>query len=169
MFGKGKINIAIQKTHYAPGDVISGNVSLTLKKPVRAREASISLIGEEITTGGGGNVGWGGGRTSSGVGMMGGRAGSTQIERIYDFKQPLDGDKEYSGGEYRFEIKIPADILGEGRQMPEGKLGQVLNVAQTVARVTGTVARRRLQWYLLAKLDIPRGVDISRKVDITIG
>jgi hypothetical protein len=50
MFGKGKINIALQKTHYAPGDIISGNVALTLKKPVKAREVSISLIGEHKTT-----------------------------------------------------------------------------------------------------------------------
>jgi hypothetical protein len=170
MFGsKGKISITIQKTGYAPGDTISGNVALTLKKPVNAREVSISLIGEEITTGGGGKVGWGGGRTSGGVGTMGG-AGSTKIERIYDFKQQLDSEKEYNEGrEYHFEMKIPADILGAGPQMPEGKLGQVLKVAQTVATVTGAISRRRLQWYLLAKLDIPGGLDISKRVDITIG
>ena len=168
-FGKGKIDITIQKSNYVPGDTISGNVALTLKKPVKAKEVSISLIGEEITTGGGGKVGWGGGRTSGGVGTMGG-GGSTKIERIYDFKQQLDSEKEYSqGGEYHFEIKIPADILGMGPQTPEGKLGQVLKVAQTVATMTGTISRRRLQWYLLAKLDIPGGLDISKKVDITIG
>ena len=168
-FGKGKIDITIQKSNYAPGDTVSGNVALTLKKPVKAKEVSISLIGEEITTGGGGKVGWGGGRTSGGVGTMGG-GGSTKIERIHDFKQQLDSEKEYSqGGEYHFEIKIPADILGMGPQTPEGKLGQVLKVAQTVATMTGTISRRRLQWYLLAKLDIPGGLDISKKVDITIG
>ena len=172
MFGsKGKIDVTIQKTRYAPGDTISGNVALTLKKPVNAREVNISLIGEQITTGGGGKVGWGGGRTSSsGVGMMGGGAGSTNIERIYDFKQQLDSEKEYNqGGEYRFEIGIPADILGMGPQMPEGKLGQVLKVAQTAAAITGAIPSRRLKWYLLAKLDIPGGLDISKKVDITIG
>ena len=168
-FGKGKIDITIQRTNYAPGDTISGNVALTLKKPVNAKEVSISLIGEEITTGGGGKVGWGGGRTSGGVSTMGG-GGSTKIERIYDFKQQLDSEKEYSqGGEYHFEIKIPADILGMGPQTPEGKLGQVLKVAQTVATFTGAISRQRLQWYLLAKLDIPGGLDISKKVDITIG
>jgi hypothetical protein len=168
-FGKGKIDITIQKTNYVPGDTISGNVALTLKKPVRAKEVSISLVGEEVTTGGGGKVGWGGGRTSGGVGTMGG-GGSTKIERIYDFKQQLDSEKEYSqGGEYHFEIKIPADILGMGPQTPEGKLGQVLKVAQTVATFTGAISRQRLQWYLLAKLDIPGGLDISKKVDITIG
>ena len=51
-FDKGKINITIQKTNYAPGDTISGNAALTLKKPVKAKEVSISLIGEEVTTGG---------------------------------------------------------------------------------------------------------------------
>jgi hypothetical protein len=50
MFGKGKINIAIKKTGYSPGDTISGNVALTLKKPVKAREVSVSLIGEQKTT-----------------------------------------------------------------------------------------------------------------------
>jgi len=174
MFGsKGKINITIQKTNYAPGDTISGNVALALKKPVKAREVSISLIEEEIATGGGGTVGWGGGRTSGktwGGGTMAGGEGAPTIERIYDFKQQLDSEKEYSqGGEYHFEIKIPADILGMGPQAPEGKLGQVLKVGQTVAAITGAIPRRRLQWYLLAKLDIPGGLDINKKVDITIG
>ena len=166
MFGKGKINIAIQKTYYAPGNIISGNVALTLKKPVKAREVSISLIGEHRTTQttprGGGTMGGGGMSMST----------TTETVRIYDFKQQLDSEKEYSQGpEYRFEIKIPADILGTGPQMPgpEGKLGQVLKVAQTAAALTGAIPFQQIKWYLLAKLDIPGGLDISKKVDITIG
>jgi hypothetical protein len=92
--------------------------------------------------------------------------------RIYDFKQQLDGEKEYSQGrEYRFEIKIPADTLSMRPQISEveGKLGQVLKVAQTAAAMTGTIPFQRIKWYLLAKLDIPGGLDISKKVDITIG
>jgi hypothetical protein len=172
-FGKGKIDILIQKTNYVPGDTISGNVVLTLKKPVKAEEVSVSLIGEEVTTGGGGTVGWSAGRTwgkTGGGGTIGGGQGSPTIERIYDFKQQLDGEKEYlEGREYHFEMKIPADILGIGAQTPEGALGQVLKVAQTVATVTGATARKRLKWYLSAKLDIHGGLDISKKVDITIG
>jgi hypothetical protein len=160
MFGKGKINIEIQKSYYAPGDIISGDVALTLKKPVKAREVSISLIGEQITTRGGGIVG--GGQTST----------TTQRTRIYDFKQQLDSEKEYSqGSEYRFEIKIPADTLSMRPLMPEqeGKLGQVLKVAQTAAAMTGAIPFQRIKWYLLAKLDIPGGLDVSKKADITIG
>ena len=95
---------------------------------------------------------------------------TTKTVRIYDFKQQLDGEKQYSEGrDYHFETKIPADILGTGPQTLEGKLGQVLKVAQTAAQMTGAIPFRRIKWYLLAKLDIPGGLDISKKVDITIG
>jgi sporulation-control protein spo0M len=145
-FGKGKIDIAIQKFNYAPGDTISGNVPLTLKRPVKAREASISLIGEQMITTrdveeSRGITGW---------------SKETSIRkervRIYDFKLPLDSEREYSEGrEYRFEIKIPADILSMKPQK------------------TGAVKFSPVKWYLLAKLDIPHGLDVSKKVDITIG
>jgi hypothetical protein len=164
MFGKGKINIALQKTHYAPGDIISGDVALTLKKPVKAREVSISLIGEhkatQTTPGVGGPMGGGGMSMST----------TTKTVRIYDFKQQLDSEKEYSQGrEYHFEMKIPADTMSMRPLMPEGKLGQVLNVAQTAAAMTGAIPFQRIKWYLLAKLDIPGGLDIKKKVDVTIG
>jgi sporulation-control protein spo0M len=150
-FGKGKINITVQKNNYAPGDTISGNVVLTLKKPVQARDVSISLIGTAwVTT-------YSGTTTSSGLDItvggdigFGSRRSSSswkEHKRIYDFKQQLDREREYSGGrEYPFEMKIPADILSMRPEM------------------TG-----RIKWYLLAKLDIPRGQDISKKLDVTIG
>jgi hypothetical protein len=160
MFGKGKINISIQRTSYAPGDTISGNVALTVKKPVKAREVSISLIGEQKNT----RVG----------GITGGRDMSTTTQRIriYDFKQQLDTEKEYSKGrEYHFEIKIPADILSTRPQIPglEGKLGQGLKVAQAAAAMTGAIPFQQTKWYLLAKLDIPGGLDIKKKTDVIIG
>jgi hypothetical protein len=164
MFGKGKINIALQKTHYAPGDIISGDVALTLKKPVKAREVSISLIGEHKAT----QTGLGVGGPMGGGGMS--MSTTTRTVRIYDFKQQLDSEKEYSQGrEYHFEMKIPADTMSMRPLMPEGKLGQVLNVAQTAAAMTGAIPFQRIKWYLLAKLDIPGGLDIKKKVDITIG
>ncbi|MFU8796273.1 MAG: hypothetical protein ACNA7X_03120 [Dehalococcoidia bacterium] len=162
MFGRGKVEVRIQKTHYAPGDIISGDVILALKKPVRAREASVSLIGERITTQT--SVGMGGGQTSINT--------QQQRARVYDFKQQLDGEKEYGPGqEYHFEMKIPADILSvsPGMQEVEGKMGQAMKVAQTAAALTGRLPSQRVKWYLLAKLDVPRGLDVSRKVDVTIG
>jgi len=35
--------------------------------------------------------------------------------------------------------------------------------------MTGAVASSPIKRYLLVKLDIPRGLDISKKVDATIG
>ncbi len=144
-FGKGEINIAIQKTNYAPGDTISGDVTLLLKKPVEVSEPSISLIGEQWVTSREKQSGWGIGGYS--------RSSSTQTkrERVYEFKQELDSEKECRHGRrYHFEIKIPTDILGERPQTPRAFSFPV-------------------KWYLLARLDIPGGLDISKKVDITIG
>jgi len=166
MFGKGKIDVTIQKTHYAPGDIISGNVALTLKKPVNAREVSISLIGEQMITSREKESGWGiGGYSSS-------SSSQARRERIYEFKLPLDSEREYSQGrEYRFKIKIPADIMGGTSQTPEVqvKLGQVRKVVQMAKVMTGAAPSSPVKWYLLANLDIPHGLDISKKVDITIG
>jgi len=189
VFGRGKINAAIQKTTYAPGDTISGNVALTLKEPVNAVGISISLIGEETTEGGGGIL--------SMILSGGTLSYNWKRRRIYDYKQLLDGEKEYSGGrEYNFEIKMPADIPhmpkpeGEPSQVqeaantataiiglkplqetpePEGKQNRWLEIAKETAAAAGLITLQRTKWYLLAKLDIPRGLDISKKVKVTIG
>ncbi len=150
MFDKGKIEVAVPGTHFAPGDTIAGKVTLTIKKPVAAKEVSVSLIGERTTTHGGGLAG--GDRRQ-------------EKERVYDFKVSLDGEKEYSqGGEYPFEIKIPADILNVGGPQLEGAVGQAVKIAQVVAGGGSST-----KWHLQAKLDIPRGIDVKKDVDITIG
>lgn len=193
VFGKGKIDISIQKTNYAPGDTISGNVALTLKKPVKAKGMSIFLVGEEIT--------WGGGGILELILSRGSLSVSRERRPIYDHKQLLDGEKEYSEGrEYHFETKIPGDTPDMRSQMPEpqGKLDQVqktakkaagivgltplqeatepegkqnrwLEIAKKTAAGAGLIRLQRTNWYLLAKLDVPRGLDISKRVDITIG
>jgi hypothetical protein len=136
---------------------------------VQAREVSISLIGEAWVTTysgtrkgmfestrkpGGGMMGMGGPRRMGGGGLTIGSETSTmkQHERVYEFKLPLDSEKEYGEGrEYRFEIKIPADILSLRSQMG------------------GAGPSSPIKWYLSAKLDVPGGLDISKKVDVTIG
>jgi len=158
--GKGSIIISLQKFNFLPGETISGSVALTVKKPVKAREMSITLIGEQKVTR---QV-----RTSSGMSTQ------TQTTRIYDFKQPLDGEKEYSGqASYPFSIKIPADILGAGEVPPvpqmTGTLAQGLQFAQQFAAMTGAMPSARKKWYLEAKLDVPGGMDISKDADIVVG
>src|SRR4030042_1149684 len=152
MFGKGKINITIQRTNYAPGDTISGTVALTLKKPVKAREVSISLIGT------GKQPHWGG--------EDDGPSYDSSRLRIYEFKLPLGSEKEYSEGrEYRFEIRIPADILSKQLR---AKRTHSYTLTRKGFREVATPFQQ-IKWYLLAKLDIPGGLDISKKVYLTIG
>ncbi len=160
MFGKGKLQVTIPGTDFAPGDSISGEVALTLKKPVKADGMSISLIGEQKVT------------RSGSVGRSGQRSTTTQTIRIYDFKQRLDTAKEYTEGcEYKFKIKIPRDVLGAKAQLPEmdETLAKGLKIAQAAAAFMGAISVQQTKWYLLAKLDIPGGLDISEKTDITIG
>jgi len=167
MFGrKGKIDIAIQKFNYAPGDTVSGNVVLELKAPVKAREVSISLIGEQWVVSR--HEESSRGISLGGIGGRHSKSTSKQKVRVYDFKQLLDSEKEYADErEYRFEIKIPADIPQIPK--PEGEVRRASKIAQAVAAVTNLTRPSPIKWYLLAKLDIPRGLDISKKVEITIG
>jgi Arrestin (or S-antigen), N-terminal domain len=172
--GKGKMSITIQKTNYAPGDTISGNVALTLKKPAKARGLSLCLIGKykatqselemetetlrddveskteelpyplepkfERTAVIQNRPFFARGRPST-LGMLPGEEDIRKTVRICGFEQQLDGEKEYVGGrQYHFDIKIRDDTPTDP-----------------------------VKWYLLAKLDIPGGLDISKKVDVTIG
>lgn len=124
MFGKGKIDIAVPKTSFSPGEVISGITTLNMKKRAKAREFTVSLIGEQKIT------------------ERRGTSRSTRNARIYEFEQQLDGEKEYEGGgTYPFEIKIPEGILDQQKapQMPqlEGTLGTALGIAQSLAGMGG--------------------------------
>ncbi len=151
MFSKGNIDIAVPKTNFETDEVISGIATLEMKKRSKAKDLTISLIGEQRVT------------------ERRGTNRSTRTVRIYDFEQQLGGEQEYEGsGTYTFEIKIPKDVLGQQPQMPQldGALGTALNIAQSL---TGMGATKRTSWYLLARLDIPWAVDITEKVQITIG
>ena len=159
MFGRGKIDISIQKTSYQPGDTISGAITLTLNKPVKAREMTLSLIGEYITVVTDRVIGpvpavrpKGGLLWTRGPMLQSDEIRkiepihhykkSTENVRIYGFKEQLDGEIEYNQSkEYRFRIKITTD-------MPTSS---------------------NVNWYLLARVDIPHGRDITKKVRITIG
>jgi hypothetical protein len=159
MFGKGKIFINIPRTGYLPGDTITGDVTLKPNKPVKGREVSISLIGEQKVTH----------RRMTGRGRY---SSTTETIRIYEFSQQLDIEKEYSREQvYHFEMKIPEGILNLKPGIPElgGGLDQGLKIAHTAATVMGIAPFQRTKWYLSAKLDIPGGLDINKKADITIG
>ena len=74
---------------------------------------------------------------------------------------PLDGEKEYIEGEYNFEIKIPANVL---QAQPGGAVGDIIKGIQLLSGKDV-----RISWHVIAKLDIPSGIDVSKKVQVNIG
>ena len=146
-FQKGKLDIKLSEFNYSPGDTIEGTVEVELKKDVVSTELSITMIGEEIE------------RSRR---RTGGRSRSSTSRRvIYEFKQPLEGEKEYADGDtasYPFQIKIPEDILQE-------KDGALDNFGKVARALSG--ARRRVDWSLVVRLSVP-GFDMKRRRQINI-
>lgn len=144
-FGKGKIDIKINKYNFSPGETIEGTITLKLKKPLKAKGVKIRLVGEKKIT------------------ERRGTSTAYRTINIFDFDQPLDGEKEYSTEEisYPFKITIPRNVSDQ--TMPEGMLGNIAKIAQAVSG-----ASSRIKWYLKAYLDIPMGFDVSKKVQINV-
>lgn len=149
-FGRGKIEILLERFNFSPGEVIKGKVSFELKKPVLARQLKITFAGLRTIT-------------RQIITSKGTPSTETKRDFIYHFEMPLDGEKEYLKGEYPFEIKIPADVLQRAPK-PEGFLGTLL---KGVKYLKGTTTR--IDWYLEACLDIPKAFDIKKRVKINIG
>jgi len=147
-FGKGSVEIKLDKYEYSPGDTIKGTAVLKIKKPVKARGFVVELLAEQKTMSR--TVSVGGSRSS-------GR--SQVIQTIFDFKKQLDGEKEYVVGErsYPFQINIPKDIS----KKPQA--GGVLAVISALQSQSGPIS-----WYVIARLDVPSAIDISKKVQINV-
>ncbi len=147
-FQKGKIDIKLSEFNYSPGDVIEGTVEVEFKTNIASKELSIAMLGEEVES------------QTVGVGTRGRSSNSRRT--IFNFKQPLEGEKEYSDGDtvsYPFQIKIPEDILEKG----EG--GGLEKVASVLRVVSGS--RRRIDWKLVARVSAP-GFDMKKKIQINI-
>ena len=151
-FGKGKIEIQLEKYNFCFGDTIKGKVILKMKQPVEAKGLRIALKGERKDTSYSGDFGSG----RAGMGQ------STRTVNIFELKLPLDREKTYSGeSEHPFEIKIPKNIIPP---KPKGVAGDVLSAVQLLSG-----RQTSIKWFLDASLDIPGGMDISKKVNVNIG
>ena len=159
-FGKGKIEVVLDKMTYKPGETIKGKVILKLNKPVKAKRLKLLFYGEK-TSRAPATRGFGTGGVSVSVGPSAGRY-ETRTVRIYSFETDLDGEKEYTGGEYEFEVAIPSDIMTKADLDKMGFLGNLAKFAEAMG--TKVVPR----WYVEAVLDVPFGIDVSKKVQISV-
>ena len=142
-FGKGKIEVFLEKYNFSPGETIKGRITLKLKKPTKAKALKVGLVGEKKTTQ----------YTTSST--------SKSKTHFFNFEMPLDGEKEYVEGEYNFETKIPANVLQT--PSPGGAVGDIVKGIQLLSGKDV-----RISWYVIAKLDIQSGFDVSKKVQVNI-
>jgi len=147
-FGKEKINLIIDKYNFSPGDTIKGKIILELKKPTHAKAVKACLTGE---------------KTITETRMVNGRTNiNNKNVTVFNFEMPLDGEKDYTNGEYEFEIKVPTTLAQPS--LPQGVAGDMIKTIQILAGKESNV-----KWHVIAKLDVPMGFDVSKKVQINIG
>ncbi len=145
-FGKKEIEITLEKFNFSTGETVRGKIFLKLKKPTMAKALKVGLIGEKLI---------------KNTRIQGSNVSSQQKkEYLFNFEMPLDGEKEYSQGEYNFEIKIPTNL---SQTLPGGLAGDAVKTIQTLAGNQSNV-----YWYIIVKLDIPMGIDVSNKIQINI-
>lgn len=138
----------LEKTTYEPREVIRGQVVLKLKKPIRARGLYVSLMGRKLVP-----------------------------DRDFDLvREPLDldlkwenicektitlgGEGVYSEVRYNFELPVPY-TAAEHALPPSGRISRSLeNIG------LGLGEERDIKWCMLARLDIPKAIDVSAKQEI---
>ena len=149
MFGflKGKATLSLDRYQFTPGETIEGDLVFRLKKPIEAEGVAIELYGMQVVT------------------QFSGGKRSRRTTKVFDFEQPLDGEKTYSANQdlsYRFSLRIPEDVLTQPN-IPDSGFGAVVKTAQMLS---GT--NSRINWYVRGSLKV-RGFDVSKKAQITIG
>jgi len=152
LFGPEKMVLMLEKYDYTPGDVIKGTVKLQLKKPMNARKLEVGFIGRKIQQQSGTSFSSGGVKHSK----------STNYVNVYDFRIPLGGEQEYLEGTFPFEIKIPSNILQNEPQL-QGTAATAVNVLKALSGVSS-----RIEWLVIARLDLPLKIDVSASQKIVL-
>jgi len=146
---KGKIEISLNNFNFSPGDSINGKIILNLKKPIQAKSLNVRLVAESSSNK----------RTTLGNS----KHTHSQKHILFDFIQPIDGEKTYSAGqtEYDFSIKVPENAV-------TNSTGNA--IADNLIKSAGQVFFDNLsfiKWYVTTELDIA-GWNLSNKVQINI-
>ncbi|HLC92116.1 MAG TPA: hypothetical protein VJH23_00215 [archaeon] len=144
--GAGKIELTLAATNYQAGDTINGNARLTINSPIKARGVIATFWGERQSTS-----------------IRGGKSSSSK-QILFKVEKILDGEKEYQKTSeplnYDFALQIPPNALHKidaGNDM----MGRAFDVLQQFAQ-------GNTRFYVEAKLDVPFGIDVSKKIEVFI-
>ena len=144
LFEKGKMELVLPKLQYARGEEISGTINLALNKPLMARGVRVTIFAEVTNT------------------RIGPRGVERYTSRAFDFSIPIDGEKEYGTMPYTYQFKINVPAANTA-STPGGVAGGVMQAMNFLS--AGSV---NMKWFLEAKLDVPKGFDVSKKMQINV-
>ena len=143
-FWKGSMELDMPQNTFALHEFIKGNVILKLKKPIKARGLFISLEGKEMVVTDGFHD----------------EKPRREWQIFCDKTSSLGGHMVYSSGEYEFKMEVPLEA-SRGLRKTRGKAGKIL---KTMGGFVGTPGI--IEWHITARLDIPMGIDLSKKKQI---
>lgn len=145
---EGSIEIALKKYNFGFGETIEGTANLKLSKEKKARRVVVTVLAEKKVT-----------RYDS-------KGSHTSTETLFSQEAVLDGEKTYTppGASYDFKIQLPPQGFQSAPSM-NGALGTAVKAAQFFA---SSSFASQVYWFVEAKLDVPMGIDIGKKVQITV-
>ncbi|MBD3389684.1 hypothetical protein GF415_01890 [Candidatus Micrarchaeota archaeon] len=137
--GEGKMDLELNSYDVTLGGEISGKLVLELNSPKNAKELRVELVGEQWQT----------------------RRGKRKKVGVYQYKEVLGGEKEYTSGEYLFQLQAPVKT-GIEKKAEEGVAGAVLGAAKLLGAVSP------VEYYVIGTLNLPMSLDINKKVQIAV-
>jgi hypothetical protein len=137
-YTRTKMRIELENPVVTSGDKLKGKVFLTVKKQVKSKGLTLSLV-----------------RESKGSKTVNGKSQTTTKKQVFG-ELTLDAPKEYMPGEFsfNFEMNVP-DFKGQGGSFGSALIGVVDFFT-------------RASYYLQGRLSIPWSIDRREKVYITI-
>jgi hypothetical protein len=136
----GEIHLTLERSEYARGDRIRGELRLALTEEVEAKRLVVGVRAKQ---------------RSIGVGLdphRGGRSITYSNDKAFEFAKELSGERVYRDGEkVPFELLMPADGARPPIKLPEGVLGDITQIVAALA----SVHRFPLEWRVFAFLDRP--------------
>lgn len=99
---RDEVLVTLSDTRISEGGIIEGKASLNLVKPEKkGMRVLLEIVGEHRW------VEW-----DQGAGENAGMERDSHFQRIYEYREVLEGEKEYLAGthDYEFQVKIPSDI-----------------------------------------------------------
>lgn len=139
----GEIHVTLERTEYARGDRIKGELRLSLTEEVEAKRLVVGVRARQRAIGISPSA-------SSGMSV------SYSNDKAFEFFKELSGKRTYLDGETaKFELLMPTDGTRPTIKMPEGVLGDITSVVAALA----SVHRYPLEWRVFAFLDRPWAIN----------